>query len=177
MTELKNTEVDQRVTAAWGRLQKTPAEKLAAINRLEKVFNEAPLWAYSAPEGRKHFQKLCMSCHKLQGEGTMLGPDLTGAGRNGIRYFLENVIDPNAVIGTDFQMTTVETKQGDVVSGLLTAETATAVTLRTTTGESVVAKADILSRATSERSLMPEGLLESLNDREQIELLKFLSGK
>jgi putative membrane-bound dehydrogenase-like protein len=177
MTELKNPEVDKRVVAAWGRLQKSPAEKLAAIDRLEKVFNEAPLWAYSANEGRKHFQKLCISCHKLQGEGTMLGPDLTGASRNGIRYFLENVIDPNAVIGTDFQMTTVETKQGDVVSGLLTAETPTAITFRTTVGETIVAKADIVSRSTSERSLMPEGLLESLNDREQIELLKFLSGK
>jgi putative heme-binding domain-containing protein len=177
MTELKNPEVDKRVVATWGRLQKSPAEKLAAIDRLEKGFNEAPLWAYSAAEGRKHFQKLCISCHKLQGEGTMLGPDLTGAGRNGIRYFLENVIDPNAVIGADFQMTTVETKQGDVVSGLLTSETATAVTLRTTVGETIVAKADVVSRSTSERSLMPEGLLESLNDREQIELLKFLSGK
>ena len=176
MTELKNADVDRRVVAAWGRLQKSPAEKLAAISRREKVFNEAPLWAYSAAEGRKHFQKLCMSCHKLKGEGTLLGPDLTGAGGHGIRYFLENIIDPNAVIGTDFQMTTVETKQGDVVSGLLTAETPTAVTLRTTVGESIVAKSDIQSRSTSEQSLMPEGLLESLNDREQIELLKFLSG-
>lgn len=175
LAQLRNPEIDRRLQSTWGRWQPSPAEKLALIAKLEKTYNEAPLWAFSAGEGKKHFQKLCATCHRLGGEGTMLGPDLTGAGRNGARYFLENVIDPNAVIGTDFQMTTVETRQGDVISGLLTAETASALTLRTTTGESVVPKADITRRRTSEASLMPEGLLESLAEREQIELLKFLT--
>ena len=57
-------------------------------------------------------------------------------------------------------MTTVETKQGGVISGLVVNETASALTLRTTTDQVVVAKADIASRTASERSLMPEGLLE-----------------
>ncbi len=175
LSQLRNAEVDRRVQAVWGRLQQTPAEKLTLMSRLEKTFNEAPLWAFSGGEGQKHFQKLCATCHRLKDEGTLLGPDLTGAGRNGARYFLENVIDPNAVIGTDFQMTTVETKQGDVISGLITAETASALTLRTVAGESVVAKQDVASRVTSDKSLMPEGLLEALSEREQIELLKFLT--
>jgi hypothetical protein len=38
-----------------------------------------------------------------------------------------------------------------------------------------VAKADVAQRTTSEKSMMPESLLESLKDREQIELLKFLT--
>ena len=85
-------------------------------------------------------------------------------------------MDPNAVIGTDFQMTTVETKAGDTISGLILSETGSALTLRTTTEQVVVAKADIAQRETSDRSLMPEGLLEALPDREQIELLKYLTG-
>jgi putative membrane-bound dehydrogenase-like protein len=174
LSQLRSPEVDRRLTATWGRLQQSPAEKVALIGKLEKTFSEAPLWAFSAKEGRRHFQRLCSACHKIGGEGTLLGPDLTGAGKNGARYFLENVIDPNAVIGSDFQMTTLETRQGDLVSGLLTAETPSAVTIRTTTGESVTAKSDIASRNTSDKSLMPEGLLESLTEREQIELLLFL---
>ena len=47
--------------------------------------------------------------------------------------------------------------------------------LRTTAGETVVPKANLRRRATSEKSLMPEGLLDSLSEREQIELLKFLT--
>ena len=105
----------------------------------------------------------------------VLGPELTGAGKNGIRYFLENIIDPNAVIGVDFQMTTVHTRNGDVLSGLVVSDTPAVLTLRTTTEQLPIAKTDIAQRATSELSLMPEGLLDGLNDREQIELLKFLT--
>jgi len=105
----------------------------------------------------------------------VLQTELTGAGKNGIRYFLENIIDPNAVIGSDFRMTTIDTKNGDVISGLVLNETPSALTLRTTAEQVVIAKADITARATSEKSLMPEGLLESLSEREQIELLKFLT--
>ena len=100
---------------------------------------------------------------------------MTGAGKHGIRYYLENIIDPNTVIGTDFQMTTIETHGGDVLSGLVINETPGAVTIRTTVGETVVPKTDITTRQTSENSLMPEGLLESLGAREQIELLKYLT--
>ena len=164
------------MTATWGRIDNSPAEKEAAMAKLQKTFDEAPLWAYSANEGRKHFQKLCMSCHVLGQDGQRLGPELTGAGKHGIHYFLENVMDPNAVIGTDFQMTTVETKAGDTIAGLILSETGSALTLRTTTEQVVVAKSDIAKRETSDRSLMPEGLLESLPDREQIELLKYLTG-
>ena len=62
-----------------------------------------------------------------------MGPELTGAGKNGVRYFLENIIDPDAVIGADFQMTVLQTKSGDVLSGLVSSESPSAVTLRTAT--------------------------------------------
>ena len=172
---LKNSEVEKRVAATWGRINQTPGEKQAQIARLEKIFNEAPLWAYDGSAGRGHFQKLCSQCHRLGDDGARVGPELTGAGKNGIRYYLENIIDPNAVIGTDFQMTTVETKEGEVLSGLVVSETPSALTLRTTADQIVVAKTDLTRRATSELSLMPEGLLESLSGREQLELLKFLT--
>ncbi|HYV29175.1 MAG TPA: hypothetical protein VFA77_16700, partial [Candidatus Eisenbacteria bacterium] len=175
LLELKNAEVDERVTATWGKILKSTAEKQTQVARLEKVFNEAPLWAYDAGAGRQHFQKICSTCHVLHGEGTRVGPELTGAGKNGIRYFLENIIDPNAVIGADFQMTTVETKKGDTISGLVVSETPSALTIRTVTDQVIIAKTDLAERRMNETSLMPEGLLESLNDREQIELLLFLT--
>src|SRR5262249_43816171 len=123
---------------------------------------------------QQHFQKLCAVCHRIGNDGVRLGPELTGAGKNGIRYLLENIIDPDAVIGADFQMTVLKTRSGDVLSGLLVNETPSAVTLRTTTGDSVIPKTDIVKRELSSKSLMPEGLLESMTDRERLELLKFL---
>jgi len=175
LTQLQSPEVDRKVDSTWGRILKSPSEKLATIASLEKMFTEAPLWAYDANEGRKHFQKLCASCHKLGNEGNRVGPELTGAGANGIRYYLENIVDPDAVIGTDFQLTTIETKQGDVLGGLLISENTDSLTLRTTTEQVVLVKRDIVKRGLSEKSLMPEGLLEAIPPREQIELLKFLT--
>jgi putative heme-binding domain-containing protein len=175
MTQLRDPELEAAVTQAWGRFNSTAAEKEKQIAALEKIFNEAPLWAYDGRAGRQHFQTLCASCHKLGDDGQRLGPELTGAGKHGIRYYLENTIDPNAVIGADFQMTTVETRDGDVISGLLINESADALTIRTVASEEKVAKADIERRQTSEKSLMPEGLLDTLGERERIELLKFLT--
>ena len=82
--------------------------------------------------------------------------------------------DPDAVIGADFQATLIVTTNDDLITGLVRAETSSAVTLQTITGVTVVPKAGIAQRTRSEKSLMPEGLLDSLNDREQIELLKYL---
>jgi putative membrane-bound dehydrogenase-like protein len=175
LSQLHDPEIDERVSKTWGRINTTAAEKQATITSLEKVFNEAPLWAYDGNAGREHFQKLCAQCHRLGNDGARIGPELTGAGKNGIHYFLENILDPNAVIGVDFQMTTVETKDGDVISGLLLNESADALTLRTVANEEKVAKNTIARRSTSDKSLMPEGLLEALPQREQIELLKYLT--
>jgi len=175
LANLKNPAVDRLVASTWGRIQQTPAEKQALIATLEKTFDDAPLWAYDGNARREHFKKICASCHVLGQDGERVGPELSGAGKNGIRYYLENVLDPNAVIGTDFQATIVETKSGDTVSGLIVQETTSAVTLRTTTEPRVIAKSDIVDRTTSQLSLMPEGLLESLPPREQIELLKYLT--
>ncbi len=173
--QLQNLEINRRVTQTWGRILQTPAEKQIQINRLQKVFDEAPLWAYDGREGRKHFQRVCAACHKLGEDGNRIGPELTGAGNHGIRYYLENIIDPNAVIGTDFQMTTIETSKGEVLSGLLVSETAGSLVLRTLADQVVVAKSDVHRRDQSDKSLMPEGLLEALPEREQIELLKYLT--
>jgi len=175
LTQLKDEEVDRHVAATWGAIHQSPAEQRTRIASLEKVFDEAPLWAYSADAGREHFLKLCSQCHRLGNDGNRIGPELTGAGKNGVRYFLENIIDPDAVIGADFQMTTVATRNGDVMSGLVVSESPATLTIRTVTDQIVVAKDDIVQRRKSEKSLMPEGLLESLTDREQLELLKYLT--
>ena len=175
LTQLNNPDINSAVTKTWGRIESTSAEKKTQIAALEKVFTEAPLWAFDTSAGRKHFQTLCAGCHKLGEDGTRLGPDLTGSGKNGINYYLENIIDPNAVIGADFQMTVVETKDGDLISGLLINESPDALTLRTTATEEKIAKSQITKRETSDNSLMPEGLLETLNEREKTQLLKYFT--
>jgi putative heme-binding domain-containing protein len=172
---LGDPETDRRVRSTWGTIVPTPAEKAVQMARLAKTFEEAPLWAYDSRAGREHFQKLCMQCHRLGEGGANVGPDLTGAGKHGVRYFIENSVDPNAVVGADYRLTVIVTRKGDLVSGLVVKDSPSSLAVHTVAGEVVVAKTDILRSETTESSLMPEGLLESLSEREQIELLKFLT--
>jgi putative heme-binding domain-containing protein len=72
-------------------------------------------------------------------------------------------------------MTVVETKDGDLISGLLINESPDAITLRTTASEEKIAKSNIQRRQLSDKSLMPENLIDTLGDREKIELLKYLT--
>ena len=172
---LKDPAIDARIAKGWGRMESGTGGHATEINAMEKTFSEAPLWAYDAKAGREHFKRLCASCHVLGGDGQRIGPELTGAGRNGIRYLAENILDPNAVVGADFEATDFALADGDTVSGLVVSETAEAVTLRTVVEQRTLAKKDIRRRERSGRSLMPEGLMESLAPRERLELLKFLS--
>ena len=106
-----------------------------------------------------------------------LGPDLAGSWRNGLDYFLENIIDPNAVVGDNFQLHVLTKKDGSVISGVIEQETDTAITARTVTESVIISKADLKDRQKMPVSLMPPGLLESMPERKALELLKFLLSK
>jgi putative heme-binding domain-containing protein len=104
-----------------------------------------------------------------------IGPDLTAAGSSGSRYFIESMIDPNAVIGQNYQVTEIEQKDGEMIAGLLVSETESSVVIKTLTDTVTVSKLAISDRQLSEHSMMPEGLLDGLNERQRIELIKYLT--
>lgn len=133
LVNLNSETINKWLARQWGKVARSSAEKLEHITRLEKAYTQAPLWAYSAPEGKKHYQKLCASCHSAANERTDIGPQLAGSGAKGIRYFVENIVDPNAVIGADYLTWVILTKDGRVVTGLIQQSTDTAVTVQTPT--------------------------------------------
>lgn len=172
---LNSNGVEQRITQIWGKVGKTSEEKSHFIQTMDVTYREAPLWAYNANEGRKHFELLCSSCHQVGGEGVAIGPELTGSGSSGSRYFLESMIDPNAVIGQDYQVTELEQIDGETISGLLVSESESGVVLRTLTDTITLDKKKISKRQLAQHSMMPEGLLDGLNERQRIELIKYLT--
>ena len=52
------------------------------------------------------------------------------AGQNGVRYFLESILDPHAVVGFPYQSVTLRLKDGRQVSGIVEAESESAGTFR-----------------------------------------------
>jgi putative heme-binding domain-containing protein len=104
-----------------------------------------------------------------------LGPDLAGTWRNGLDYFLENIVDPNAVVGAAYELHILTRRDGTVVSGMIDRESDTAVVVRTVAETVTIPRADIRERQRTTQSLMPPGLLEALPEREAVELLKYLT--
>jgi putative heme-binding domain-containing protein len=174
---LGDDSIKTRLAKDWGTFGKSSEERKVEIATLVKSYQSAPLWAYSLEAGAAHFKTLCSSCHQETKESESLAPKLEGSGKKGIEYIVENIMDPNAVIGRDFQARVVVTNTGQVVTGLVISDTDTSLTLRTHSNNVTMAKTEIEETRVSENSFMPEGLLKSLNDRERIELLKFLMSR
>lgn len=177
MSNLGDAEVDRRLEQQWGKVGGSSADAEKAIARLRHTYTTAPLWAYDAARGHQIYQKTCAACHPLDKPSDALGPDLVASWRNGLDYFLENVIDPNAVVGENFRTTVVVTTAGNVVSGLLDTETDTAIVLRTAEATVTIPKDEVEQRRLVSQSIMPTGLLDDLSETEIIELLKFLTSK
>jgi putative heme-binding domain-containing protein len=177
MLNLNNADVTARVEKVWGKVTDSPAELKETMAKFKKAYSEAPLWAFDTAAGQKVFEKTCATCHSLNGVGGKIGPDLGGSWRNGLDYFLENVVDPDAVVGENYRLHIIKKNDGAVVSGLFDKETDAAIVIRTPQETISVPKSEIAKHVVSPQSVMPKGLLEALPPREVIEVLKFLTSK
>ncbi len=164
----------QQVTDVWGAIRSTPADKLARIEELKSALPPDRLAAADRGNGRRLFDKTCATCHKLFGEGSVVGPELTGSNRANLDYLLENVVAPSAVVGKDYRPTEFELVDGRIVSGLVQLETESALTIKTVNDTIVVPKKNIDFQRVLEQSMMPEGLLDTLQAAEIRDLVAYL---
>ncbi len=120
----------------------------------------------------------CAKCH--DGEtGTQLGPDIAKAGKEATaEYLVESVLSPSKVIKKGYETVTVVTTDGRSFTGLIAEENADAITLIDPSANGkrlVISKTDIEKREATKQSLMPEGLVNLLSDRQQfLDLTKYL---
>jgi len=119
----------------------------------------------------------CARCHRIEDRGGRLGPDLSVLARGANREkIMQSILHPSRDIAPQFVSHTVETKDGESVTGLLNSEGADGtVTLLTAEGKAVrIPGAQIASRTQSKVSLMPEGLDRAMTVGEFLDLMAFL---
>jgi putative heme-binding domain-containing protein len=127
-------------------------------------------------QGRAIFAKTCAACHTLFDAGGKIGPDLTGSQRANPEYLLTKLLDPNAVVAQDYQMTVIETVNGRFISGIVTKEDGKTVTVQTQNELLTLPRGDIQERKKTGQSMMPEKLLEPLSDTEVRDLIAYIAG-
>ena len=132
-----------------------------------------------AARGRKVFSsKLanCTACHRVAGRGEAIGPELSKIGEiRGPADLVEAVLFPSASLARGYESFNVVTSGGQVYSGLLSRETASAIYLRTTERAEIrVNRDDIDQFAPNSTSIMPQGLDKTLSPAELRDLVAFL---
>ncbi len=152
-------------------------DKEVLFSKYGKLATSAALEKASANSGRAVFQRVCMACHQMYGEGGIVGPDLTGSNRGDLNYLLLNILDPSGDIPNAYKMVVITTKNGQVLAGSVIEENDQKVVLSMIGQKNTIIKDDIKSRELSPFSMMPEGLLQTLKDQEILDLIKYFQTK
>ena len=175
LLSLNDAALSARITKAWGELRTTPADKAKLIAGYKKRLVPEVIKRANLSAGRALFEKNCANCHRMFGTGGMIGPDITGSQRTNLDYVLENLVDPSAAVAKDFQMEVILTDAGRVITGLIVDESDQALTIQTANERLVVPKPEIEKRTISQVSMMPDGLLQTLNNEQIRDLIGYLA--
>ncbi len=174
LRNLKNPDVNAQLEKIWGVARESEGDKLKEIVKYKTMLTSGP--AGDASRGRAVFTRTCQQCHTFFGEGGKVGPDITGSNRADLDYLLQNILDPNAVIPNDYRTSTLETKDDRSITGIVTKQDGTAVTIITPNDTLVIPRGEVKALVPSEFSMMPEGILQAITEAEVRDLVAYLRG-
>src|SRR5260221_2447127 len=122
----------------------------------------------------------CIDCHKLNGVGTVVGPDLAQLDPKKQQVdVLRDIIEPSFAINEKFQSFILTLDDGRQVIGLITEETPDVVKVMENPlakcEPTIVKKSAISERTKSPKSIMPEGLLSQLTREEILDLVAYVA--
>jgi putative membrane-bound dehydrogenase-like protein len=174
MVSFGDTAIEKDLTELWGQVRRTSDQNKKLIEKFKNDLTKDVVAKANASKGRVVFNKLCLACHKLYGEGGAIGPDLTGGGRQNLDYLLHNIVDPSGAVADQFRLRILTLKGGQVVSGSILSKTAQTYVVQTA-AKRVNIEVDQVEKVTAlQASLMPEGLLQTLKPAEVRDLIKYL---
>ena len=162
-------------TKVYGPVREVAQDKTQLIARYRRLLTPAALAKADASRGRAIYKKTCAACHILYQDGGKVGPNITGSNRANLNYILLNLLDPSYDVPESYKMVMITTVNGRVLSGVIGAEDNQRLVLKTAEQPMVViSKEDIDLRKVSPLSLMPEGQLLKMKNREVLDLIKYL---
>jgi putative heme-binding domain-containing protein len=185
---LKRPEAKACDAATRARLMKHPKKNIAKL--AEKVFADATSASRAAvvekfkpalklqgdaARGKTVFASVCISCHKLDGVGLELGPDLRSVAQHDAEKLLNSILDPSAIIEPGFMAYHCTLKSGEQLYGVIATETSASLTLKMAGNlTKSVLRSDVASLKSAGISLMPEGLEAAMTPQSLADLIAYL---
>ncbi len=185
---LKRPEAKACDAATRARLMKHPKKNIAKL--AEKVFADATSATRAAvvekfkpalklqgdaARGKTVFASVCISCHKLDGLGLELGPDLRSVAQHDAEKLLNSILDPSAIIEPGFMAYHCTLNNGEQLYGVIATETSASLTLKMAGNLTrSVLRSEIASLKSTGTSLMPEGLEAALTPQSLADLIAYL---
>jgi putative membrane-bound dehydrogenase-like protein len=168
--------IDNRDAQIKSRAAKLFAAAMPA-DRAKALADYQPVLALKgdAAKGQVVFEKNCAACHRINGVGVNVAPDISDSRTKKFEQILADILQPNRAIDNNYVGYTVRQLDGTVLTGILAAETATSITLRQQGGkEAVIPRAEIDELKSNGQSLMPEGLERQIPHADMADLLSFI---
>ena len=175
LKSLGDQDLDGQLAAVVGVVNATKADFAKTKAKYEAMLKPEAVRKGDIAAGRQLFTTSCGICHTFGYIGNQVGPGLAGSNIGKLDYFLENVLNPNGVIGKDYQLNVFKLKGGATMSGIVQFEDAQSFRLAMPGGAKfTVAKGEVEKREILPMSLMPEGLLDALTKEQVINLVAYL---
>lgn len=161
------------------------AEKVLPLKTTEgnrKIHNVQSVLSLqgSAARGRQlfetHKEAACARCHRVTGEGSLVGPDLASIGlKYGDKELLYHIQFPSGAINYSFVAHTFALEDGRVLTGLVIDRKDGQITIGIATGEKVSFPADEVEEEVPQSvSLMPKGLVSNMTPQQVSDLIEYL---
>lgn len=157
--------------AARSLLEEKAADREQVLERYQAALEKTG----DPQKGRVVFEQICSKCHKLNGLGQDVGPDLATIRNRPVQSILSDIIRPSASIAQNYESYVVDTTSGGMITGVMSAQTPTTITIRHEAGsDDVIRRADIRTMRVTSLSAMPADLDRQISIDQMADLLRFL---
>jgi putative membrane-bound dehydrogenase-like protein len=120
----------------------------------------------------------CYKCHRIDGRGQDVGPDLSNIGRTDRRHILESILQPSNTVAPHYVAWHLETADGKVRNGMLLHTHLDEYTYLDAKGDRFKIKTGgLVEQRPLAISIMPDGLVDRMTDQEVRDLLEYLESR
>jgi putative heme-binding domain-containing protein len=125
--------------------------------------------------GKEIFGKYCAPCHRVDGVGESIGPEISDTRTQSAMQLLVAILDPHRAVDPRYVQTIVRLDDGTIHDGLVLEESSQHVVLRNQQSKSLsIPKDSIDSILSTGKSLMPDGMEAQIDPKAMSDLIGYL---